>query len=473
MRKFFSPLCVLIATAFLFSACLSSDEETTYSDTAITSFTLGTLNRYVHTTSSTGTDSVYKATLTGSYYNFYIDQNGRQIYNPDSLPIWTDNSRVVCTIGTKNAGIVVYKSFTSDSCAYYSSTDSIDISKPREFRVYSSDGKAYRKYTIHVNVHQELPDSFIWNKIAVNDIFANLSGMKAIELNGNILLFGSNGSETNIYSTAISDGKQWTAVNSGTAFDADAYKNVITQKGTVFVKSNGNILKSANGTEWNVITSNSEIKQLLGASTTELYATNSSNYILCSRDGGATWTKDSMDESSSLVPTKDISYCCTASNTNDSTDRITIIGNRSETEYPSDSTSFIWNKIVEYSSNASAGVWEYFGKADDNYVVYAPRLNNLNVVEYDSGLLAFGGDGIGASTAKAFSHFYQSRDNGLTWKNNTKYYFPSDFISSKTAFTSVTDSNNNLWIICGNSGQVWRGRLNRLGWNENQKSFVK
>ena len=35
----------------------------------------------------------------------------------------------------------------------------------------------------------------------------------------------------------------------------------------------------------------------------------------------------------------------------------------------------------------------------------------------------------------------------------------------------TVDENQYLWIVCGGSGQVWRGRLSQLGWATQQKVF--
>ena len=77
---------MLLSTLFVVTSCLGSDDDevTYYGDTAITSFALGTMNRYVHTTSSAGADSVYKTTYAGSGYVFYIDQLTCDIYNVPS-----------------------------------------------------------------------------------------------------------------------------------------------------------------------------------------------------------------------------------------------------------------------------------------------------------------------------------------------------------------------------------------------------
>ena len=114
MRKFFQACWVMLAATLLTTSCLGSDDDdvTTYDDVAIMSFTLGTLNRYLTTTSSTGADSTYKTTYAGSSYKMNIDHLGGRIFNSDSLLNGTDNRHVLCTITTSNS---VPKNFRKQS----------------------------------------------------------------------------------------------------------------------------------------------------------------------------------------------------------------------------------------------------------------------------------------------------------------------------------------------------------------------
>ncbi len=171
MKKIFSALGVALATMFTLASCLSSnDSETTvYDDMSIATFTLGTMNRYLHTTAHDGTDSVYKTTFTGSTYAMAIDQVGRRIYNQDSLPYGTDLKHVLCTITTKNNGYVLVKSTTSDSVRLYSSTDSIDFSVPRELHVYATDGSGHRPYTVTLTARQRVNRYGGWTEKAAAD----------------------------------------------------------------------------------------------------------------------------------------------------------------------------------------------------------------------------------------------------------------------------------------------------------------
>lgn len=79
-------LVFLAACMLLMTSCLSDDETTVtyYDDAAITSFSLGTLSRTLHTTNAAGKDSTYTTTVDCSTYTFVINQQLGIIYNLDS-----------------------------------------------------------------------------------------------------------------------------------------------------------------------------------------------------------------------------------------------------------------------------------------------------------------------------------------------------------------------------------------------------
>lgn len=165
MNKYITALCALITGTMLLSSCLGSgdDDVTYYNDTAITGFTLSTVNRYIHATTTSGKDSVYKRTLSNPV-TFSIDQYKKTIFNLDSLKADCDLSHVLVTISAKNSGYIVIKSMTSDTLYSYSSSDSLDFSKPREIRVYANDGSGYRAYEVVVNKHQTETGKLIWEQ---------------------------------------------------------------------------------------------------------------------------------------------------------------------------------------------------------------------------------------------------------------------------------------------------------------------
>jgi hypothetical protein len=163
MKKAFLA-CWTLLTAVLLASCLSDDDEVTvYDDVAVTSMTLGTLNRYVTTTTSAGKDSLYRVAYAGSSVRLTIDQLGGRIFATDSLPVGTDLKHVVCTLVTKNSALVTLKSVTSDSLTVYSSTDSIDFTQPRVFRIFSTDGQHARDYTVTLAVRRQAAGVLRWS----------------------------------------------------------------------------------------------------------------------------------------------------------------------------------------------------------------------------------------------------------------------------------------------------------------------
>ena len=111
------------------------------------------------------------------------------------------------------------------------------------------------------------------------------------------------------------------------------------------------------------------------------------------------------------------------------------------------STDSVWTEITPSATNDKL----------------LPAKGGLTMIRYDKDLYAFG---------NGFNAFYQSKDNGVTWRDcsllNDEYStwniymkFPMELFNKLTKFSSVTDSNNTIWIMT-ETGQVWRGGINRL-----------
>lgn len=171
MKRYIHALCITLSSVFLFASCLSSDstEVVVYDDMAITGFSVAKINRYVHTTSKSGADSIYKKDLT-NFPTFSIDQINYKIYNTDSIPSDCDVKHVLAAISTSTySGSVYIKSLISDTLWVYSTTDSIDFSQPREIRVYNNTFEKYRAYEVKINRHQVETDKILWEKMSAED----------------------------------------------------------------------------------------------------------------------------------------------------------------------------------------------------------------------------------------------------------------------------------------------------------------
>ena len=366
--------------------------------------------------------------------------------------------------------ILVHKDIEGkDSLVYFNSSDSIDFTEPREFRVYSLDGAAYRSYKVSVNVHKENPDSMNWHRFAAQDAFTSMDYMKAVALGGNLLVFGEQDGATSVYSGTDAAGMVWTKLDTGMALDAAACRNVIVKDGTIYSISGGNIISSADGKSWTVVAP-AGVSRLLGTGRGKFYAMDANGGIVSSADG-ASWTADAVVGDRAYLPSADFSLVSMPMGTSASSENIVLAGNRGLSEHPEDSVAMVWNKIEEYAENSHTHSWIFCGE-DNGYRL--PRLSGLKMASYGDVLIAFGGRGLGTSTAKAYSQIYVSSDNGLTWHSDGSYYLPEGFTNGGSDVTAMTvDDDNHLWIICGGTGDVWRGRLNRLGWDEEQTSFTE
>lgn len=469
---------LLLSAVVLLSSCLGDDTGnlTYYDDTAITAFSLGTLKRTMHTTSSEGEDSTYTVSLSASDYYFYIDQSACEIYNPDSLPIGTDNSKVVCSISSKNSGVIIIKNIDSDTLTYYSSSDSIDFSSPREIRAYSLSGLYYRAYTVSVNVHQEDSTEFNWGQLDTQaGIFGSATGMKAICHDGRIYVFCSDGSTTEAYYTDEDDGTSWysVALDSRIAQSPQAYTNVQLKGDTIYTMcSDGTIMRSPDAETWETVATAS-IDKLVGYGGEGYLYGLSDDGIMMSQDNGLTWSLDAHDDDTQYLPTQDV-FCFTKDLvTNEQTTRVILVGSRSYDDYPSDTIGVTWSKIEEYAANSETHSWIYHDNSDYSSQIL-PRMSNMAVVYYGDGLLAMGGAGIGdGNNEEAFEIMYSSTDLGLSWQEEEYFLFPDDFDTTATCIGAAVDSDNNLWLVCGGTGQVWRGKLNKYAWAEYETSFTK
>lgn len=455
-------LCTLLATILIMASCAGSNNETIlYSDAVITSFSLGNLNKYTVTENSDGTTTTTKTTFSASSYKFIIDQVKREIYNNDSLPIGTDVAHVLCSISTVNNGIALFEDLEEpDTYFYYVSSDSIDFTSPRTVRVMSSDANGYTDYTIKVNVHKEDGDKFVWHQQESSDVVKAMNGLKSLYHNDNIYLFGDLYGKTQIF--RIKDGTQWEIIAQSTDFSSDAWKNVAATMDTFFLFDGGVIFKSTDADTWTQVNYQSEqpIKQLIGADSYELYALSTENQIMVSADGGATWKAENNDKPT-LLPSEDIAMTNYPVYLADNCEQVVMIGNRAEET--GDNYAAVWRKIVDFDNVALGSIWTYMDRgSQEDYIL--PKRTNYNLLCYDDGLLAFGK--ASNEGGKPYVEIFQSRDNGITWKERKNIYaFPENLDNTaKTTISSVVDDEGNIWLFCAGTGEVWKGRLNRVAW---------
>ena len=344
MNKHISALFALIVGALMMTSCLKSDDksEIIYNqDTAITDFSLTTVNRYIHTTSKSGKDSVYKKVVS-SPVMFDIDHYNQTISNSDSLFTDCDLKHVLISVTTKNGGTAVIKSLTSDSLKIIISTDSLDFTQPREIRVYAQDNNSYRAYKVTMNKHQVATEKILWEKMP-----------------------------------------------------SDSYPE---------------------------------------------YAYDMDGRLMVSKDEGATWSPDILDDSTTLLPRESLAFVSYPFEANEDTDYQLIAGVIEE----GDIISVVWRKVAEYAENSQPGKWCFVPVEVFNRY-YLPATNNLSLVWFHHKVLAISN-----------SWILVSIDGGITWKEYDNLQLPDDFLM---AVKACTDGEGALWLKELNTDNVWRGIL--------------
>lgn len=486
MKRKFISLTLLFAGVFMLASCLSDDTDDSnivyYGDAAITSFSLGTLNKtYLYNNGDTikkntdGTDST--TTVDCSKYKLTIDQLKHEVYNVDSLPAGVNFRKVVCAVNTKNAGILALKRLKKkdtdkDTLDYYTS-DSVDFSVPREFRVYSTDGTNYRNYEVRLNVHKEQPDSFVWHRQSVAEIVGGMSGvasdMKLLPMGDKMYMAIADGHNMYIAVKDINDdSKPWrvTGSNMNMVFTAEGCKNIAVFNNYIYLYNQGNLFRAADGRTWEKPATEgfNDVKRLVGAGNGKLYATTSSG-IISSADG-VKWTAATLDGEATALPVENVTVCTLPSKTNKDVERVLMIGDAQQ----GDTAAVVWGKLEDKSESVDSYQWSQY-EGVNKYML--PNMKGLSVMVFDGKLYAIGGEGQNGSKAQPYNKLYCSTDQGLTWKPSSLFTLPKDFSKDVDANTvaMAADKDNHIWLVSLQTGEVWKMRINRFGWKTEQKSF--
>ncbi len=430
MRKLFNVLFCMICAIAVLTSCKKKDEKETilYNDTAITEFTLGDLTQY-----TPGTSNVV-ATLAGTNYKMVIDQVNSTICNRDSLPIGTAINNVVCIVKSLNNGVIQVKNIDNDVMTAYSSATGIDFSKPRIFRINSSDGTASRDYTVTLNVKKTADKAFAWRQKAEVDMLKDNTKLRLVTLGQDLYTFGVKGG-TVVFGKSTDQGTTWNAITPDLPLPIapSVCENIVTKNGFMFMLSNGELFKSSDGEHWQkiVMTGTPGLKQLFGVGTKEMFALSNDGGIMASDDEGVNWTVEKIGSKAAL-PTAAISSTYIGYSQMASTDYVLLVGNDGK-------KSVVWRKISTYDGSSKGGQWVCIAYDTTNKSLL-PLFANLSMVNHLGNLLAFG----------TGTTVYQTRDQGITWAENNTFLLPAN------AYSVSADAANRIWAI-GTNGMVYLG----------------
>lgn len=442
-----------------FGACNSDIEYTSNVDThdcALTKITLGTLKRTLQVTP----DSTYTITLNGGYYPLTIDQVNNRIYNVDSLPVGTDVAHV--TFSTlSSSGVTTIKSLTTGQDTLFATTDSTDFTVPRMLTVNAYDGVAKKTYEVKINVHKEEADSFVWkNVLSGNSQLAALqAGHRALGRADNVLLvFGHTESGAQVLAIGQHEDMQTSTLPAG--FQASSVV-ADPERRNFYALTGDGLSHSSDGLTWTAVNANFVPDMLLAVGSAAIYGMKDGGFC-SSADGGQTWQADEADELANL-PVKNVAGTVNVSRTDSKMESIIVVGQKQ------DGKPVVWKREVDLTG-VNAFTWYRLPEITGQEHANLPVVNNPALFTYDNTLWL-----LGQQADKTLSPIYVSWDNGRTWDVPSKHVRNplANLIGQAAAISGTTTPNNFIWVLESATGVLWRGRYNRLGWNDEQTKFEK
>ena len=317
-----------------------------------------------------------------------------------------------------------------------------------------------RTYTAKINVHQVDPDSLNWTKIESN-FSTGIQGQKAVYANNHIYVFGEQDDQVIMTMASVDNAKTWSepiAINIPGKTD---YTSAMFWGNQFYILAENSLYTSADGINWHPLDTSYPIAQLTGGVYTEnnqkIIGIDVDNYYIESTDG-LIWSRHGVMPAD--FPCRRISYVDYALDTNPKFDKITLIGDNG---ISTDTVAVVWTQL------SSENEWTDLTPDNNNYG--CPNFENISMIHYNNKLYTFGGKAQHEGNIDAFSKFYVSEDNGISWEAVTKkMMFPEEFKSlydqAEGNYSCIVDDNQFIWIIWSQSNDIWRGRINKLGFEK-------
>ncbi len=456
MKKTFVWAIVLMTgVSSLLPSCMSDSDKnlSPTSDCAITNMVLGTLKRTVTTKRWDGTDTTYVTNMYAGHYALLVDQLNHEIYNPDSLPMGTDVTKVVFQSITADGG-VAYRTLAGND-TLYSASDSIDFTEPRLFTCYAYDGEAKQTYRVHVNVHRVNPEEMAWQTLATVNALKDVQSQKLLVKEDKVYIFARNASGAFVLTSSANDGKTWT--QSGlTGIGTMEPRDVVTLNGQFYALGDNKLWQSADGKAWTTVDADIVPQHLYGTGRETMYGAKD-NTLYVSTDG-LSWTAEPLDDDGALLPVADYSMAYMPMTFNPQFEYL-LLGGRDANGKPA-----LWKRTVDVTGQTE-DVWAYYPATEEVLYPFPAPVDGV-LLAYDGKILTTGcEDGV-------VTPFSVSEDAGRSWiTDDSKFLHPSDL--KATSLGCSVDAEQYIWFSCGGSGTVMRGRLNRLGFKTEQMQYTE
>ena len=408
---------------------------------------------------------------------FTIDQLNGRIYNADSMPFGTElKEKVICTVKFASTVLTcqVIQEAKGDTI-YWNTTDSLDFTKPVQFINTAWDEKTTKKYIAQLNIHQVVPDSMEWGLYA--DKIANeaikeeqtvVFGEGSAEYYYMYMQPANTGKGYMLYRSAVTDGKNWTAMPLTGLPAGEVRLSQITEyeNNLYAVTTKGALYHSSNGQDWALVENAPSVQAVLGSIVIDDDFTGSGRQqsalaTIVNANGALTYARmdktmnwkngDAVDVDFPVTGFGHVSYNSMYRA------RLMVLAGRNQN-----------NGLLNSAWSTEDGInWAIL---TDEQAEPFDKQEGASVVEYDDQFFMISGIN---ETGKASSAIYLSKDGGVSWNvSDTLVMMPPEF--KARGFASIyVDKDKYMYLFGGkettNSNvldQIWRGRINRLGFKD-------
>lgn len=395
-------------------------------------------------------------------FTFTIDQVARMIYLRDSLPYGSRVDKMPITITSAGAyGVLLEDEGNGgERETVWNSTDSLDLTEPVRIKVYASDEVSARVYTITVPVHQVEPDSLMWHKVSDSFSSGAVTGStRTLVLGDELVTLAATDGGVAVYKNSWRNpSASWTETLLG-ADMADAVVGSAQVFGgqILVVNSAGRVMASADGISWSEMALGGTVEALVGAVTVD----GVDNLVAIVDDGGTrqfrltgdgqSWTDDAGAVPEAF-PIGNFTGFELPLATNSRQHRLCVMGTEDPEAALNDTTSFAWYTLdgIRWTEMEGAST------------LRLPKLELPTLLHYAGETWAFG-----TGEDEKLTRLFTSEDYGLVWREKTRDARLDYSFEGRTAYSAAVDGDGWLWMVFssedGRNDEVWRGRVNRLG----------
>lgn len=464
MPKNTASLPFLVLLTLLVSSCMK-DTKVLNPESVITGFEIGDFHVLYHDINIKGHDTLVTRKVTGTTVKYAIDQTQGLIYNVEPLPVGSIIDKVITNV--TGTGTFYWQKSRPDGTVYdtvWTIRDSVDMTRPQVLCSVSEDGLYRRLYTVTTRVNTQDPDSMSWKKVSPLPVW--MSNIKAVEFGGRMIVIGDNiGGNTGMTACTIGDEGPWSGFEACVGLVNPLNWTLSVHSGRLYMVDGKNLAVSDDGVTWSPVGQDNQMNALIPFNQTgdggTAVGVTEDGWIAYSTDM-VLWTK--VQEIPDRFPETNLTGMMFPLKSNTSINRFVIMGNDGN---GLNASTQVWTRLSTESE------WSLVEVKDANSL-RCPAFSDPSFILYDGSLFAFGGTGfLGNERIESLKGFYQSLDNGISWRYcnpifdsyntwNNYMQIPSQLHGCDDSVCGIVDTHNEIWIITGGSGGVWKGHINRL-----------